>query len=115
MALHDLDRHSMPEDPIPYAAFRALEQRSMRKGRSLSNMAAFLVDPALEASKSATADRGSCRHRSRCHEKAGDQSRPAVQRDHGMHPPQPSSACLLTVPSRPDSLVCLGFCLLIKL
>ena len=33
---------------LPYSAFRALEERSLREGRSLSNLAAFLIEQALE-------------------------------------------------------------------
>jgi hypothetical protein len=32
---------------LPYSAFRALEERSIREGRSLSNLAAFLIEQAL--------------------------------------------------------------------
>ena len=33
---------------LPYSAFRALEERSIGEGRSLSNLAAFLIEQALE-------------------------------------------------------------------
>jgi hypothetical protein len=33
---------------LPYSAFQALEERSIREGRSLSNLAAFLIEQALE-------------------------------------------------------------------
>jgi hypothetical protein len=33
---------------LPYATFLALEERSLREGRSLSNLAAFLIEQALE-------------------------------------------------------------------
>ena len=33
---------------LPYSAFRALEERSIREGRSLSNLAAFLIEQAME-------------------------------------------------------------------
>jgi hypothetical protein len=48
MALHSIDCKIRPEETLPYAAFRALEQRSQREGRSLSNLAAFLIEQALE-------------------------------------------------------------------
>jgi hypothetical protein len=48
MTAHRIDRHSRPEEPLPYAAFRALEGRSQREGHSLSNLAAFLIEQALE-------------------------------------------------------------------
>jgi hypothetical protein len=33
---------------LPYATFLALEQRSRREGRSLSNQAAYLIEQGLE-------------------------------------------------------------------
>jgi len=33
---------------LPYRAFQALEERSRREGRSLSNLAAFLLEKGLE-------------------------------------------------------------------
>jgi hypothetical protein len=33
---------------LPYSTFRALEERSSREGRSLSNLAAFLIEQGLE-------------------------------------------------------------------
>ena len=33
---------------LPYRAFQALEERSIQEGRSLSNLAAYLIEQALE-------------------------------------------------------------------
>jgi hypothetical protein len=33
---------------LPYAPYKALEERSTYEGRSLSNLAAFLIEEALE-------------------------------------------------------------------
>jgi macrodomain Ter protein organizer (MatP/YcbG family) len=33
---------------LPYRAFQALEERSNQEGRSLSNLAAYLIEQALE-------------------------------------------------------------------
>jgi hypothetical protein len=33
---------------LPYRAFKALEERSIQEGRSLSNLAAYLIEQALD-------------------------------------------------------------------
>jgi hypothetical protein len=40
--------HKRISATLPYSAFQALEERSIREGRSLSNLAAFLIEQALE-------------------------------------------------------------------
>jgi hypothetical protein len=44
MAPHRIDCKIRPEETLPYAAFRALEERSPREERSLSNLAALLIE-----------------------------------------------------------------------
>jgi hypothetical protein len=47
MAPHRIDRRSRREERLLYSALRALEERSLREGRSLSNLAAVLVERAM--------------------------------------------------------------------
>jgi hypothetical protein len=49
MAPHRIDRNSRNEKTLPYVPpFGHCEERRQREGRSLSKLAAFLIEQALE-------------------------------------------------------------------